>query len=434
MSRYKFNTFHWHLTDDQGWRIDIKKYPRLTTVGSCRKETIVGPHREANFVGDGKPHCGFYTQEQIRDVVAYARARYITVIPEIEMPGHSKAVLASYPELGCTPGPFEVRTNWGVDSDIVCPSEATFTFEQNVLTEVMALFPSKYIHIGGDEAPKARWRTSELAQAVIRREKLKDEHELQSYFIRRIEKFLSANGRRLIGWDEILEGGLAPQATVMSWRGIKGGIDAARAGHDVIMTPGSHTYIDHTEGDPRYEPLSIGGYLPMDTVYSYEPIPDSLTAEQAKHVLGSQGQMWSEYMPTTQQREYMAFPRMFALSEVVWSPKQRRSWDSFRRRLLPQILALDAMGVRNRYPAVAGLERDRTVPGDTLTLELRTAVPESEIRYTLDGTVPTRSSALYSGALKVPLTAEGVKVTARAFLGDRRSSPIRSATFKRQAQ
>ncbi|MDB4882381.1 MAG: hypothetical protein JWL95_1147, partial [Gemmatimonadetes bacterium] len=243
MSRYKYNTLHWHLTEDQGWRIEIKKYPRLTEVGSCRKETQVGRNRNP-YVGDGKPYCGFYTQEQIKEVVAYAKARHVTIIPEIEMPGHSKAVLAAYPELACTPGPFEVRTTWGVDEDILCPSEATFTFEQNVLTEVMALFPSKYIHVGGDEAPKARWKASDVAQAVIRREGLKDEDELQSYFIQRIEKFLSAHGRRLIGWDEILEGGLAPQATLMSWRGIKGGIAAARANHDVIMTPGSHTYFD----------------------------------------------------------------------------------------------------------------------------------------------------------------------------------------------
>ncbi|MEO6527701.1 MAG: family 20 glycosylhydrolase [Gemmatimonadaceae bacterium] len=431
MSRYKYNTLHWHLTEDQGWRIEIKKYPRLTEVGSCRKETQVGRNRNP-YVGDGKRYCGFYTQAEIRDVVAYAKAHHVTVIPEIEMPGHSKAVLAAYPELACTAGPFEVRTTWGVDDDIVCPSEATFKFEENVLTEVMALFPSKYIHIGGDEAPKVRWKASDTAQAVMKREGLKSEDELQSYFIRRIERFLSAHGRRLIGWDEILEGGLAPQATVMSWRGITGGIAAARAGHDVVMTPGSHTYFDHTEGDVRFEPLNIGGYLPMDTVYSYEPIPDSLTAEEGKHVLGSQGQLWSEYFPTTQQVEYMAFPRALALSEVVWTPKEFRNWDSFRRRLLPHVLKLDALGVRNRFPAVAGLERDRTVAGDAMTLELRTALPESEIRYTLDGSEPTRQSALYTAPLRLPLTSEGVKVSAKAFLGDRRVSPLRSATFKKQ--
>jgi hexosaminidase len=430
MSRYKYNTFHWHLTEDQGWRIEIKKYPRLTEVGSCRKETMVG--RSPNpYVGDSTRYCGFYTQAEVRDVVAYAKARQITIIPEIEMPGHSVAALASYPELACTSGPFEVRTRWGISDDIYCPKERTFSFLQDVLTEVMALFPSTYIHIGGDEAPKAGWKASDTAQAVMKREGLKDEHELQSYFIQRIEKFLTAHGRRLIGWDEILEGGLAPQATVMSWRGINGGIAAARQGHDVIMTPGSHTYFDHTEGDRRYEPLNIGGYLPIDTAYSYEPIPDSLTAEQGKHVLGSQAQLWTEFMPNTGQMEYMAYPRVLALSEVLWTPKAQRNWDSFRGRLLPQILALDELGVRNRYPDVHGLERDRTVESDTLTITLTTAIPLSEIRYTLDGTEPTRQSALYTAPLKITPTPQGVQVTAKAFLCDRRASPVRAATFRR---
>ena len=431
MSRYKYNTFHWHLTEDQGWRIEIKKYPRLTEVASCRKESPAGRNQRI-YVGDGVPHCGFYTQAQIRDVVAYARTKHVTIIPEIEMPGHSKAVLAAYPELGCTPGPFDVWTRWGVDVDIVCPSEKTFEFEQNVLSEVIALFPGTYIHVGGDEAPKVRWQNSELAQSVIKREGLKDEHELQSYFIRRIEKFLTSKGRRLIGWDEILEGGLAPQATVMSWRGMGGGIAAARQNHDVIMAPGSHTYFDHTEGDVRFEPLNIGGYVPMDVVYSFEPVPtDSLTPEQQKHIIGAQAQHWSEYIATPQQMEYMAYPRVLALSEVVWSPKASRDWESFRRRLLPSILALDAIGVRNRYPDVHGLERGRTV-GDTLALELTTAIPQSEIRYTLDGSDPSRQSMLYTAPLKVPLQADSILVTARAFLGDRRMSPARQATFKRR--
>ncbi|MEO8563928.1 MAG: family 20 glycosylhydrolase [bacterium] len=432
MSRYKYNTFHWHLTEDQGWRIEIKKYPRLTQIGSCRKESLVGRGR-GPYVGDGVPHCGFYTQAQIRDVVAYAKAHHVTIIPEIEMPGHSKAVLAAYPELGCTPGPFEVRTRWGVDEDIVCPSEKTFEFEQNVLSEVIDLFPGTYIHIGGDEAPKARWQASELAQSVIKREGLKDEHELQSYFIRRIEKYLTSRGRRLIGWDEILEGGLAPQATVMSWRGIAGGIAAARANHDVIMTPGSHTYFDHTEGDERFEPLNIGGYLPIDTVYSYEPIPaDSLTADQARHILGAQAQHWTEFMASTQQVEYMAYPRALAMAEVLWTPKALRDWEGFRRRLLPSILALDALGVRNRFPDVHGLERSRTVTGDTLLLDLRTAIPEAEIRYTIDGRDPSRASTLYTGPVRLAFPADSVQVIARAFLGDRRVSPARAAIFRRQ--
>jgi hexosaminidase len=431
MSRYKYNTFHWHLTEDQGWRIEIKKYPRLTEVASCRKESPAGRNQRI-YVGDGVPHCGFYTQAQIRDVVAYAKTKHVTIIPEIEMPGHSKAVLAAYPELGCTPGPFEVWNRWGVDVDIVCPSEKTFEFEQNVLSEVIALFPGTYIHVGGDEAPKVRWQKSDLAQSVIKREGLKDEHELQSYFIRRIEKFLTSKGRRLIGWDEILEGGLAPQATVMSWRGMGGGIAAARQNHDVIMAPGSHTYFDHTEGDVRFEPLNIGGYVPMDVVYSFEPVPtDSLTPEQQKHVIGAQAQHWSEYIATTQQMEYMAYPRALALAEVVWTPKESRDWEGFRHRLLPSILALDALGVRNRYPDVHGLERGRTV-GDTLSLELTTAVPQSEIRYTLDGTDPSRQSMLYSAPLTLPLQADSILVTARAFLGDRRVSPARQATFKKR--
>jgi hexosaminidase len=433
MSRYKYNTLHWHLTEDQGWRIEIKKYPRLTEVGSCRKETQLGRNRQP-YVGDSIRYCGSYTQAEIRDVVSYAQSRHVTIVPEIEMPGHSKAALAAYPELGCTPGPFEVRTTWGVDEDILCPKEETFTFVENVLTEVMALFPGTYVHVGGDEAPKARWRASPVAQDVIRREKLKDEAELQSYFIQRVERFLNAHGKRLIGWDEILAGGLAPQATVMSWRGISGGIAAARAGHDVVMTPGSHTYFDHNQGDVRFEPLSIGGYLPLDTVYAYEPIPDSLTAEQGRHVLGAQGQLWTEYMPTTEQMEYMAYPRALALAEVLWSPKAARNWDSFRRRLLPRLFALDRLGVRYRFPGVdGGLERNRVAAGDSLTLELRTPIPQAEIRYTLDGSEPTRSSMRYSAPLRLPLTADGVSVIARAFLGDRHASPSRAATFRRSA-
>ena len=275
---YKMNTFHWHLTEDQGWRIEIKQYPLLTDVGAFRDETML----EKNFdpyVGDGVPHGGFYTQDEVREIVSYAAERFVTVIPEIEMPGHSGAALAAYPELACTPGPFEVHTVWGVKEDIYCPHEGTFEFLENVLTEVIDLFPSRYIHIGGDEAPKRRWEESDAAQAVITREGLADEHELQSYFIRRIERFLLQNDRRLIGWDEILEGGLAPQATVMSWRGMTGGIEAARKGHDVIMTPTSHVYFDYYQGEPEFEPLAIGGYLPLERVYSLEPVPEELTVE-----------------------------------------------------------------------------------------------------------------------------------------------------------
>ena len=430
MARYKFNTFHWHLTEDQGWRIEIKRYPKLTEVGGCRKETQLDRNRQP-YVGDSIRYCGFYTQDEIRDVVAYAKARHVTIIPEIEMPGHAKAALAAYPELACTPGPFEVRTTWGIDEDIYCPKEETFTFIENVLTEVMALFPGQYLHVGGDEAPKARWRASPDAQAVMRRENLKNEEELQSYFIQRVEKFLNAHGKRLIGWDEILEGGLAPQATVMSWRGIAGGIAAARQNHDVVMAPNTYTYLDYMQGDRRFEPTPVGRYLPLDTVYSYEPIPDSLSAAEARHILGVQGQLWTEYMPTTDKVEYMAYPRALALAEVGWSPKKARSWDSFRSRLLPRLFALDRLDVNYRFPGIYdGLERNRSVEGNTLTLELRPTIPNAPIRYTLDGSQPNATSALYTGPLRIPLGADGASVVARVVLDAHHVSPPQAATFR----
>jgi hexosaminidase len=346
---YKLNTLQLHLTDDQGWRLEIRKYPRLTQVGARRKETIVGKNFDP-YVGDGTPHGGFYTQEQIRDLVAYATARQVTLIPEIEMPGHARAALAAYPELSCTGGPFEVSTRWGVHEDILCPSEQTFAFLEDVLTEVMELFPSRYIHIGGDEVPKKQWEASPVAQEVIRREGLAGEAELQSYFIRRIERFLIAHGRRLIGWDEILEGGLAPEATVMSWRGVAGGIEAARQGHDVIMAPNNRLYFDYYQGDSATEPLAIGGFVPLDSVYAFEPIPNQLTAEEAAHVIGAEGCVWTEFIATPARAEYMLLPRLLALSEVLWSPKELRNWSGFVARLPAQLTRLDALGVHYRVP------------------------------------------------------------------------------------
>jgi hexosaminidase len=357
LAMYKMNKFHWHLTDDQGWRIEIKKYPKLTEIGAYRQETVMGKNFERfdrPYIGDGKPHGGFYTQEEVREVVAYARARYIDVIPEIEMPGHATAALAAYPEFACTDGPFDVPTTWGIFEDVFCPKEETFQFLEDVLTEVIALFPSQYIHIGGDEVPKVRWQESEVAQEVISREGLADEDELQSYFIKRIESFLQAQGRRLIGWDEILEGGLAPDATVMSWRGMEGGIEAAREGHDVIMTPTSHTYFDYYQGDPVQEPLAIRGLTPLEKVYGFEPVPETLSAEDAAHILGAQGNVWTEYMATTDHVEYMVFPRMLALAEVVWSPADLRNWEDFVQRLPAQLQHLDTLGVNYRQPEVGG--------------------------------------------------------------------------------
>jgi len=340
---YKFNTFHWHLTEDQGWR-EIKKYPKLTEVGAWRKETLIGHGGKKPYEFDGKPYGGFYTQDEIKDVVAYAAERHITIIPEIEMPGHSLAALASYPELGCTGGPYEVATCWGVFQDIYCTKDETFEFLENVLLEVMDLFPSKYIHIGGDEAPKSRWKECAVCQATIKREGLKDEHQLQSYFIQRIEKFLNSHGRQIIGWDEILEGGLAPNATVMSWRGTEGGIDAAKQNHDAIMSPGSHCYFDHYQSKAKTEPLAIGGFLPLDKVYSYEPVPEALSPEEAKHILGAQANVWTEYMETPDYVEYMVLPRMAALSEVNWTEKEKKDWELFKVKINEHYLFYKKLG------------------------------------------------------------------------------------------
>jgi hexosaminidase len=428
MSRYKLNTFHWHLTDDQGWRIQINKYPRLTEVGGCRKETMV----EKNFtpyVGDGTPHCGFYTQDQIRDVVAYARQRFVTVIPEIEMPGHAKAALAAYPELACTPGPFETWTKWGVDEDVFCPKDETFRFIADVLTEVAALFPGPYIHVGGDEVPKTRWRASPIAQEVMRRENLADPAALQSWFIRRVEQMVIARGKKLIGWDEILEGGLAPEATVMSWRGSAGGIAAAKENHDVIMSPNSHMYFDAYQGDPKQEPLAIGGFLPLERVYEFEPVPDSLTPEQAKHILGAQSNLWTEYIPTPAQAEYMAWPRALALAELNWSPKASRSWESFKARLPWALRSLDQLKVNYRLPDVEGLNGDRLSLTNTVTVRLASVIPSATIRYTTDGSEPTVSSTAYTAPFTIPVTATPSRVSARAFTTDGRATATRSGSF-----
>ena len=333
LALHKINTFHWHLTDDQGWRIEIKKYPRLTEVGAFRKETLIGHYRESPQQFDGKRYGGFYTQTEIKEIVAYAASKYITIIPEIEMPGHSLAALSAYPELACTTGTFEAATKWGVFEDVFCTKEQTFTFLENVLAEVITLFPSQYIHIGGDECPKERWKTCPNCQAKMKAENLKTEEELQSYFIRRIEKYLNSKGKKIIGWDEILEGGIAPDATIMSWRGTEGGIAAAKQGHNAIMTPGSHCYFDHYQSQSTEEPTAIGGFTSIEKVYAYEPIPEGLTPKEATHILGAQANVWTEYMDSENQVEYMLLPRLAAMSEVLWSPKNRRLWSDFARRL-----------------------------------------------------------------------------------------------------
>jgi hexosaminidase len=347
LAMHKMNTLHLHLTEDQGWRIEIKKYPKLTSVGAWRKETMAGAYSENRM--DGKPHGGFYTQDDIREIVAYAAERFVTVVPEIEMPGHSQAALAAYPELGNTSEKLEVFTRWGVNPNVFNVEESTIRFLQDVLDEVMALFPSKFIHIGGDEVPKDQWKASARAQELMTQRGLKDEHELQSWFVRQMDAYLASKGRRLIGWDEILEGGLAPGATVMSWRGIAGGIAAAKAGHDVVMAPTDNTYFDYYQSkDRKSEPLAIGGFLPLEKVYAFDPIPPDLNATEAKHVLGAQGQLWSEYIPNQKQMEYMAFPRVCALAEVVWSPQKSRTWESFTGRLPGNLERLKALDVNYR--------------------------------------------------------------------------------------
>ncbi|MAL59116.1 MAG: beta-N-acetylhexosaminidase [Flavobacteriaceae bacterium] len=348
LAMLKMNYFHWHLTEDQGWRIEIKKYPKLTTHAAYRNETLMGHYNDTPQQFDGQRYGGFYTQEDIKEIVAYAQKMKVTIIPEIEMPGHAQAAISAYPELGCTGETIPVATKWGVFEDIYCPKEETFAFLEDVLTEVVALFPGEYIHIGGDEAPKAHWKNCKHCQALIKKEGLKDEHELQSYFITRIEKFLNSKGKKIIGWDEILEGGLAPNATVMSWRGTEGGIAAAKQHHNVIMTPGSHCYFDYYQSESEDEPLAIGGFVPLEKVYGFNPIPSALSEEEAKYILGAQGNVWTEYMKTPKHVEYMIFPRILALSEVDWKgPTQdfEKDYPQFVSRVESFMERLDIMGV-----------------------------------------------------------------------------------------
>lgn len=336
LARHKMNVFHWHLTDDQGWRLEIKRYPRLTDVSAWRSEA------------GGNRYGGFYTQDDVRDIVEYARRRFVTIVPEIEMPGHARAVLAAYPHLSCTGGPFEVAITWGIFDDVFCAgNDKTFQFLENVLTEVIDLFPGPFIHIGGDECPKTRWQEHDLCQTRILRENLMNEDELQAWFISRIARFLSARDKRLIGWDEILEGGAPEGAAVMAWRGVDKGIAAARAGCDVVMTPTSHCYFDYYQATDN-EPKAIGGHLPLETVYAFEPMPEGLTLDESRRILGGQGNIWTEYMPDTRQVEYMAFPRACALAEVLWSPRENRSYPDFVSRLRHHLLRLDALGVNYR--------------------------------------------------------------------------------------
>ena len=345
LAMLKFNNFHWHLTEDQGWRIEIEKYPELNNIGSYRDSTLIGHYTDKPWQFDNTRYGGFYTKKEIKEVVRYAQERGINVIPEIEMPGHSQAAVSSYPEFGCTGEQVGVAPLWGVFKEIYCSKNETFDFLEDIIDEVVELFPGKYIHIGGDEAPKTNWKACGNCQNVINREELKDEHELQSYFITRMEKYINSKGKQIIGWDEILEGGLAPNATVMSWRGVSGGIEAAKMNHEVIMTPNATCYLDHYQAkDTANEPLAIGGYTPIEEIYNYEPIPNELDESLHKYIIGAQGNVWTEYMKTSDHVEYMVFPRIFALSEVVWA-KDKPSFNDFENKVIDMYPILDKMDI-----------------------------------------------------------------------------------------
>lgn len=438
LALHNINRFHWHLTDDQGWRIEIKKYPKLTEIGSVRKETVIGKNTGEY---DGIPHGGFYTQEEIKGVVQYAAERYITIIPEIDLPGHMLAALSAYPELGCTGGPYEVEGSWGVFDDVLCPGkEETFTFLEDVLTEVMELFPSNYIHIGGDECPKVRWEECPDCQQRIKDLGLKDgkhkkEFYLQSYVTERIEKFLNDHGRSIIGWDEILEGKLAPNATVMSWRGMEGGIEAAQMNHDVIMTPTTYCYFDYYQSQyTDSEPFGIGGYVPVEAVYGFEPAPDVLTPEQKNHILGAQANLWTEYIETPEHVEYMLLPRLAALSEVQWMQPEKKNYDDFLKRLSRLVSLYDRLGY-NYATHIFDVQMKLTPNSETnsLAVELKT-VDDSPIYYTLDGSEPDENSNRYEKTISINESTELKAVSIRqdgkrSHIGSE-SISVNKSTFK----
>ncbi|WP_321333606.1 family 20 glycosylhydrolase [uncultured Bacteroides sp.] len=426
LALHNMNYFHWHLTEDQGWRIEIKKYPKLTEIGSIRKETVIGKNTGKY---DGKPYGGFYTQKEIKEIVAYAQKRFITIVPEIDLPGHMLAALAAYPELGCTGGPYEVSPRWGVFDDVLCiGNEKSMKFIEDVLDELITLFPSKYIHIGGDECPRTRWKQCPKCQARIKAEGLKgDEHHtaedrLQSYCMQRIEKHLNAKGRRIIGWDEILDGDVAPDATVMSWRGMEGGIKAAQLKHDVIMTPNSYVYFDYYQTtDTQNEPLAIGGFLNVERVYSMEPVPKQLTEEEGKHIIGVQANVWTEYMPTSQQVEYMVLPRMAALAEVQWTQADKKDYRNFTSRLPRLMTIYDQEGynyAKHIYDIKASfspLKEQKAIQAELSTID------NAPIYYTLDGSEPNQSSTRYSGPVSI---TQSVDFTAIAIRKTGKSKPI----------
>ena len=400
LAMYKLNTFHWHLTEDQGWRIEIKKYPLLTKVGAFRKGSMIGAYAEAKV--DTLTYGGFYSQEEIKEVVKYAQEKHITIVPEIEMPGHSQAAISAYPWLSCNGQNPGVAKDWGVFEDVFCAKDSTIQFLKDVLDEVISLFPGKYIHIGGDECPKTRWKQCLNCQAIIKKENLKDEQELQSYFIKKVEAYLNSKSKQIIGWDEILEGGLAPNAAVMSWRGEEGGMAAAKSKHKAVMSPGSHCYFDHYQASPSDEPIAIGGFTPLEKVYAYEPIPKELNKEESTYILGAQANVWTEYILNEKQVEYMTMPRMAALSEVLWTMPENKNETNFLVRLQKHFLLLDQMHVnyaKALYQISYKIRND--IKPKQLFLELIANPYLGEIHYTLDGADPSLHSTKYTAPLEL---------------------------------
>ena len=417
MALHNINRFHWHLSEDQGWRIEIKKYPKLTEIGSMRKETVIG-HNSGKY--DGKPYGGFYTQEQAKEIVAYAAERYITVIPEIDLPGHMQAALAAYPELGCTGGPYEVWTQWGVSDNVLCAgNDQTIQFIKDVLAEIVEIFPSEYIHVGGDECPKVKWSTCPKCQARIKALGLKSdnkhtkEERLQSYVIHEAEEFLNSKGRKMIGWDETLEGGLAPNATVMSWRGEAGGIEAAKQHHDVVMTPNTYLYFDYYQSkDTETEPMAIGGYLPIERVYSYEPMPKSLSPEEQKYIVGVQANLWTEYIPDFKQVQYMVLPRMAALCESQWCAPEKKNYEAFLQRV-SRLVNIYAKNGWNYATHIFDVMLDLKPNTETGTLDaVARTIDNAPIYYTLDGSEPTTATEKYTDVIKIdkPCTLRTVAI------------------------
>lgn len=426
MAHYKLNIFHWHLTEDAGWRIEIDKYPLLTEIGAWRRGTQ-REHPIESF--DRLPHGGYYTKEQIKDVVAYAKKRNINIIPEFDMPGHTLAVLAAYPELSCTGGPFKVLENWGIQQDVLCAgNEETYSFIEDVLDEILEMFPSEIIHIGGDEAPKDRWKACPKCQQKMKDEGLKNEDELQSYFVKRVGAYLQSKNRKMLGWDEIMEGGLAPNAMVMSWRGEEAGIEAARMRHEVVMAPTSYMYIDYYQGAPESEPVNIGGNVTLERVYSFEPVSPKIPIENQKYIVGLQGNLWMEFIHSQPKLDYMAFPRLLAVAEVGWSNKEK-DFENFQKRVGYNLQWLDKRGINFRIPDAVEIKSIEAK--EKIKIELMPSMEGSKLYYTLNGQDPMQYGKLYNNPIRVDLSDGDVELKYIIRTKTGRVSGTRSLKYKK---